>query len=106
MKTRHVEVTPGVGQRLIEILTYIHDTPLHNPDAAKAIFEDFEATIAAVALMGDRIPIGTHPIMRKRGLRRMNFRKHRFYVLYRIHGDVAQVVRVAHFLEDPNKVLE
>ena len=106
MKTWRVEVSPGVGERLVEILTYIFDAPLHNPDAARAVFEDFDATIAAISLMGDRVPIGTHPIMRKRGLRRMNFRRHRFYVVYRIQGDVAQVVRVAHFLEDPNKVLE
>ena len=106
MKTWRVEVVPGVEQRLIEILSYIHDAPLHNPDAAKAIFEDFEATIAAITLLGDRVPIGAHPIMRKRGLRRVNFRKHRFYVVYRVQDDVAQVIRVAHFLEDPNRVLE
>ena len=50
MKTWRVEVSPGVGERLVGILTNIFDAPLHNPDAARAVFEDFDATMSLDAV--------------------------------------------------------
>ena len=44
-------------------------------------------------------------MMQKRGLRRINFRSHRYCLVFRIRGNTAEVVRIAHFLEDPNNVL-
>ena len=106
MKTWRVEVISSVEERLIDILAYISGKPLYNPDAAESVLEDFEATVKTIGLMGDRIPIGTHPIMRRRGLRRANFHSHQFCLIYRIQGDMAQVVCIAHFKEDIDKVLE
>ena len=106
MKTWRVEVIPRVEERLIEILTYIGSNPLHNADAAEAVLDDFEATIKTIGLMGDRIPIGTHPIMRRRALRRVNFHSHQFCLIYRIQDDTAQVICIAHFKEDMDRVLE
>ena len=106
MKTWHVEVIPSVERRMIAILTYIGDDPLHNPDAAKAVYADFEATLQKVSLLGDRIPIGEHPVMHKRALRRINFQRHRYCLIYRIKDDIVQIVRVAHFLEDLDNVLK
>lgn len=106
MKTWRVEVIPRVEQRLIDILTYISDKPLYNPDAAESVLEDFEATVKTIGLMGDRIPIGTHPIMHRRALRRINFHNHQFCLIYRIQDDMAQVICIAHFKEDLNKVLQ
>ena len=105
MKTWRVEVIPRVEQRLTDILAYISGEPLHNPEAARAVLEDFEATVNALSLMGDRIPIGVHPIMHRRGLRRVNFRNHQFCLIFRLRDDVVQVVCIAHFKEDLNKVL-
>ena len=56
--------------------------------------------------MGDRVPIGVHPIMRRRALRRVNFRSHQYYLIYRLTGNAAQVVCVAHFPEGPDRVLQ
>ena len=105
MKTWHVKVIPQVEQRLVDILMYIGDEPLHNPDAAKSVLEDFEATVNTISIIGDRIPIGIHPIMRKRALRRINFQSHQFCLIYRLQGNEAQVVCLAHFKEDLNRVL-
>lgn len=106
MKKWRVEVIPSVEIRFIDILTYISDDPLHNPEAASAVFDDFEATLQVVGLMGDRIPIGSHPIMRDRKLRRVNFQKHNYYLIYRLADDVAQIVRIGHFREDLDNVLK
>lgn len=105
MKTWRAIVNPRVEHRLLDILSYVNNEPLYNPDAAQSILEDFEATVQMVERMGDRIPIGTHPIMHDRALRRINFREHRYYLIFRIDNDIAQIVDIAHFLEDPNKVL-
>lgn len=105
MNTWHVTVSPRVELRLFGILDYISASPLYNTSAAEAVYEDFQATLDAIQMMGERIPIGEHPIMQKRGLRRINFRNHRYYLVFRIQGNIAEVVRIAHFLEDPNKVL-
>ena len=105
MKTWQVEVIPSVEERLIQILTYIDENPLYNPDAAISVFEDFEATVKRVGLMGDRIPIGNNPVMRSRSLRRISFQSHRYYLIFRLIGDTAQIVRIGHDLEDLDKVL-
>ena len=105
MKTWRVEVTPGVEERLTAILEYISRDPLHNPDAALSVYLDFESTVRQIGLMGDRIPVGSHPIMRERQLRRINFERHRYYLIYRLNGEAAQVVRIGHFLEDADGVL-
>ena len=89
-----------------KILSYIAEKPLYNPDAARAVLEDFEATVERISQMGDRVPIGTHPIMRKRNLRRMNFQKHDYFVIYRVRGDIAEIVRIGHSLENLDKVLK
>ena len=69
------------------------------------MLEDFEAAKQVVERMDDRIPVGIHPVMRQRALRRVIFPNHRYYLIYRVQGDTAQIVRIGHFLEDPNKVL-
>ena len=86
-------------------MTYIAEKPLYNPDAAKAVFDDYEETKAIVSRMGDRMAIGTHPIMQKRKLRRVNFQRHQYYLIYRVKGDVCQIVRIGHSDEDLDKVL-
>ena len=106
MKTWKVHVIRRVENRLVKILSYIAEKPLYNPDAARAVLEDFEATVERISQMGDRVPIGTHPIMRKRNLRRMNFLKHDYFVIYRVRGDVAEIVRIGHSLENLEKVLK
>lgn len=105
MKTWHAVINPRVEHRLFDILSYVNDEPLFNPDAALSILENFEAIVKMVERMGDRIPIGTHPVMRERQLRRINFREHRYYLIFRIKNDIVQIVDIAHFLEDPDKVL-
>lgn len=106
MKTWEVTVIRRVENKLVKILSYIAEEPLYNPDAAAAVFKDYEATKDMVARMGDRVAIGTHPIMRKRRLRRMNFLEHDYYLIYRVQGDVAQIIRIGHCLESLDKVLK
>lgn len=105
MKTWEVQVIPRVENRLMGILSYIAENPLYNPDAARAVFEDFEATVKMIGKLGDSVAVGAHPIMQKRNLRRMNFLKHDYYLIYRIRGNVAQIVRIGHRLENLDKVL-
>lgn len=90
---------------MIEILSYIESEPLYNPEAALAVLEDSEETLRIIGQIGDRIPIGNHPIMRDRELRRVNFQRHRYYLIYRLYDDAAQVVRIGHFLEDLDRIL-
>lgn len=106
MKTWEVQVIRRVEQRLTRILSYIAEKPLYNPDAARAVFEDYEQTKAMVGLMGDRVAVGRHPIMQRRKLRRMDFLEHDYYLIYRVMGDVAQIVRIGHTLENLDKVLK
>jgi len=42
MKTWHAVINPRVEHRLFDILSYVNDEPLFNPDAALSILEDYD----------------------------------------------------------------
>ena len=46
-----------------------------------------------------------NPELAKLGYRRINFKRHRYYFLYRIEGDTAIVDAMYHELQDPNNVM-
>ncbi len=66
---------------------------------------DYEETLYLLSIAADALQPGLHPLLAKRNLRRINFQRHQYFMLYRINGHVAEVVTVAHFKEDLKNVL-
>ena len=94
-----VVVTEDARGDLNRYLRYLVDE-LGSVGAAKSVLDDFEETAAQLATMAGVFRLCENPKLRKRNLRRINFRRHRYFLLYHISGECAVVDRMFHQLQD------
>ena len=77
-----------------------------NKQAAKNVLDDFAETIEKLKHMADSLKLCDNLKLKKLGYRRMNFLKHRYFMLYRIENNVVFVDSVFHELQDyENKMM-
>ena len=68
--------------------------------AASNVLEDFQATKDNLSRVAGSLKLCENPRLRKLGYRRINFLSHRYFMLYRIEGDMAIVDNIFHELQD------
>ena len=68
--------------------------------AAKNVLEDFEKTIEELSKAAGSLKLCDNPRLNLLGYRRIDFRFHRYFILYRIDGDKAVVDNIFHELQD------
>lgn len=68
--------------------------------AAKNVLEDFEVTIDNLKKVADSLKLCDNPRLKELGYRRINFLSHRYFILYRIVGNVVFVDNIFHELQD------
>ena len=78
---------------------------LMNPQAADAYLTDYDETRELLSKSAGSLRVGDHPLMRERELRRINFIRHDYFLVYHIEGDEAEIVAVGHFDEDLKNVI-
>lgn len=105
MKTYRVKITPDAKADLKRYKNYLKDVK-KSSQAAKNVVQDFNATAAklknAAASLGD----SENPKLKARNLKRINFIKHDYFLLYRIEGEYVYVINMFHSLEDyENKLI-
>lgn len=71
-----------------------------NEQAAKNVLDDFEKTIDILKHTADSLKLCDNPRLKKLGYHRINFQKHRYFMLYRIENDVVYVDDIFHELQD------
>ena len=71
-----------------------------NPYAAKSVFDDFFETAKRLSYMADVIRTPDDTKLRSLGLKRMNFLKHDYFMLFKIQEDTVMITNVFHSLED------
>lgn len=71
-----------------------------NEQAAKNVLDDFEETIRKLENTADSLKICENPRLRSLGYHRINFIRHRYFMLYRIKNDIVYVDAVFHKLQD------
>ena len=76
-----------------------------NPQAADAYLDDYDETLEILSKSAGSLKIGEHPLMKSRGLRRINFVRHNYFLVYYNEGDEAIIVAVGHFDEDLKNVI-
>lgn len=77
-----------------------------NLQAASNILDDFEATKNSLSKVAGSLRLCSNPKLNKLGYRRINFLSHRYFMLYRIKGDLAIVDKIFHELQDyENKMM-
>lgn len=94
-----VIITPPAQHRLDMYVGYIVDI-LKSRQAAKAIMDDARQTKSILASTAGSHKLCDHPVLNKRGYRKILFQKHRFVMIYRIEGHIAIVDGMYHELQD------
>ena len=74
--------------------------------AAQALFDDYRETRSILANIAGALADPDDEKLKRRGLKRINFLHHNYFMLFRIDGDKAVVVEIFHGLEDYDKKLE
>lgn len=82
--------------RFIQYLLFIKQ----NKQAAKNVLDDFEDTVEMLKHVAGSLKMCDNPRLEELGYHRINFQKHRYFVLYRIENDVVYVDDIFHELQD------
>ena len=105
METYRIEITPDAEADVENCYRYILET-YHSWDTADAFLDDYGETLEKLRLGAGRLKIGDHPLMQARGIRRWNFLKHDYFMLYTVREDLAIILAVAHFRKDIGNILK
>lgn len=74
--------------------------------AADNLLDDFEATISTLAHAAESIKMCESQHLKEFGYRRINFKFHRYFMLYRVEEDNVFVDNIFHELQDyENKMI-
>lgn len=104
LKTWKVLATDDVEEDLSEFVQYLLFEKM-SKQAADAVLEDYDETLDELErVVGSLKPVD-NPRLAKQGYRRINFKRHGYYFLYRIEDDTAIVDAMYHELQDPNNVM-
>lgn len=77
-----------------------------NEQAATSLIEDFEAAIITLTHAAESFKVCENQHLMELGYRRINFKSHRYFMLYRVEEDKVYVDNVFHELQDfENKMM-
>lgn len=99
MKEYKPVVTADAREDLKDHLGYIK-RQFKNKQALTNVREDFKKTAASLATRADTIKDPESEALLKRGLKRINFEKHDYFLLFSVKDDTVEVMRMFHFLQD------
>ena len=68
--------------------------------AAKNVLDDFEATKESLRHVAGSLKLCDNPRLNQLGYRRINFLNHRYFMMYRIIGEVVFIDNIFHDLQD------
>ena len=94
-----VVITKPAKHQLDMYVGYTANT-LKNKQAAKAIMSDASTTKKRLSLVADKLAFCDNAVLRQHGYRRILFKKHDFFMVYRIDGNRAIVDAMYHELQD------
>lgn len=72
----------------------------HSKQAAANVLQDFENTKRSLEKIASSLKLCDNLRLRKLGYRRINFERHRYFMLYRIEGERIIVDNIFHELQD------
>ena len=100
MKVFQVIVTPNAEEDFKKYLSYLRDVK-KNPQAVQSVIEDFRDTKNTLSNMAGSLAEPKSEQLRRRGLKRINFLRHNYFLLYYIGRDgIVYITNVFHDLED------
>ena len=88
-------------RKCIDYLLYIKK----NRQAAQNLLEDFHETLGVLANIAGSVRDPESEMLNTRKLKRLNFRRHNYFLLFSVENDIVTVTNIFHFLEDFEKKL-
>ena len=76
-----------------------------NEQAAKNVLDDFEETVVMLKHVASSLKPCDNPRLKSLGYHRINFQKHRYFILYRIENNVVFVDDIFHELQDYENIM-
>ncbi len=99
MKMYRTVVTKQAQSDLREKLSYIRDH-LRNPQAVQNVYTDYKQTRKALEDVAGTIRETESEKLWERNLKRINFRAHNYFMLFRIRDDRVEITNIFHGSED------
>ena len=99
MKSYKVKVSPAAREDLRRRIAYLVDIK-KNKKAAKNVMADYQETRKTLSDIAGSIRVPDSIELQNRDLKRINFRRHDYFMLFRIDGDVATITNIFHSYED------
>lgn len=94
-----VVITPKAKHSLKNYIRYTKNI-LQNKEAASLIRDDAKNTKERLAKIANILPLCTDADLAKSGYRKIPFKKHDFFMIYRIDGNKVIVEQMYHALQD------
>lgn len=79
---------------------------LNNKHAAKNVILDYLNTIKTLSHIAGSIRISDNKLLQERNLKRLNFQKHDYYLLFKIEDNIVKVTNIFHGREDVDEKLK
>ena len=73
---------------------------LQSDQAASRVADDMEETTARLSTVAGSLKLCDHPRLRALGYRTIHFRRHKYFMLYKVVGSEAHVLGIFHDLQD------
>ena len=106
MRRFKVIVTPDAEEDLKRYVIYIRNK-LKNPQAVKNVLYDFKETKKSLSSVAESLPDPISEALLSRGLKRINFLKHNYFMLYYIGMDgIVYITNIFHGLENFDQKLK
>ena len=105
MKKYQVLVNEKTKEKLERYISYLKDVK-KNPQAAKSVLADYRSTRKELETVAGSLRDADDEDLRAKGIKRINFKKHDYFLLYRTKDSIVQVITMVHSLEDPNNYLK
>ena len=105
MKKYRVKNTPLLEKKLDRYVGYLFNVK-KNAQAAQSLLRDFSETRASLETTAGALPLPDDANLRKRDLKRINLQRHNYFLLFRIRGDIVELVTMFHGLENYGEKLE
>ena len=99
MKIYRVVISIDAKASLKKYIRYLRDVKL-SPQAARNVLDDFTATRIALSQAAGSLQEPENEKLKARFLKRINFQKHNYFMLYKVEGETAIITNIFHGLED------
>ena len=94
-----VVITSPAKRQLEKYVAYTANC-LKNKQAAKSIIDDAKATKKELAIVAGNLPLCEDEVLAQNSYRKIHFIKHKFFMIYRLDGNIAVVDAMYHELQD------